>query len=180
MATLKKSIYDFEMLDRDGKKVSLETLRGNVCLIINISSHDESAEKKYRLLATLLEKYKNQNFLVLLFPCSQFGVTTNAEIESNFIKNLNLEVGLMFKEIDVSLVLKPKDVFIIFLFLSLNPQVNGKNVPELYKFLKTYKPGGFIRCNFTIFITDKNGYPVERLTSNVHPYVLEDTIEKNF
>lgn len=187
MSTLRKSIFDFDMLDANGERVSLELYRGQVCLLVNISSRDETAEKKYRLLASIMEKYKNKEFAILLFPCSQFGTKTSTQNELDFVTKLNLNVGTICKEIDVSVIhlwfrsrntLRPlTDALTFFL------QVNGPTVPELFKFLKTYRPGnmgGFINCNFTIFITDRNGYPVERLTTNVHPYFLEECIEKNF
>lgn len=60
-------------------------------------------------------------------------------------------------------------------------QVNGPTTIELYKYLKTAKPGnagGFIRCNFTIFIVDRQGGVTERITANVHPYALDEMVVK--
>ena len=57
--------------------------------------------------------------------------------------------------------------------------MNGPKTAEFFKYLKSARPGvGFIKCNFTIFILDRQGVVVERLTANVHPYALDELIEK--
>lgn len=63
----------------------------------------------------------------------------------------------------------------------LTLQVNGPTTIELYKYLKTVKPttaGGFVRCNFSIFIVNRQGVVMERLTANVHPYALDEIVVK--
>lgn len=59
--------------------------------------------------------------------------------------------------------------------------MNGPATIELFKHLKTAKPGtagGFIKCNFTVFIVNRQGEVMERLTANVHPYALDEIIVK--
>lgn len=61
-------------------------------------------------------------------------------------------------------------------------QVNGPNTHEVFKFLKAKakpgNPGGFIKCNFTIFIVDRQGIAAERLTTNVTQSSLEEVLVK--
>nr|CAD7603747.1 unnamed protein product [Timema genevievae] len=59
--------------------------------------------------------------------------------------------------------------------------VNGDNAHPLWKYLK-HKKGGtlgdFIKWNFTKFIIDKNGQPVERHGPNTDPSKLVSSLEK--
>lgn len=60
--------------------------------------------------------------------------------------------------------------------------MNGANTIDLFTYLKAKKrgaPGGFIKCNFTIFVVDRQGNVVERLTNNVNPNILEEVLVKN-
>ncbi|GAB0100837.1 Glutathione peroxidase [Sergentomyia squamirostris] len=156
-----RSIFDYSVVDVNGNQVTLDQYKGKVCLIVNIASNDDTTLGKFKQLDTLNRKYEDHDFAILLFPCSQFGARNSMQEIMNMIEREHLRVGELFHEIDV----------------------NGSKTSELYKYLKGEKPGnmgGFINCNFTIFVIDRMGYPMERLTPNVHPYVLEDTIEKFF
>lgn len=67
-------------------------------------------------------------------------------------------------------------------FSSRVSQVNGPNSHELFKLLKAKakpgNPGGFIKCNFTMFIVDRQGIAAERLNMRVNPSVLDDVLVK--
>ncbi|KAJ3204080.1 hypothetical protein HDU67_009779 [Dinochytrium kinnereticum] len=56
-------------------------------------------------------------------------------------------------------------------------QVNGSSEHELYKFLKSQKPGvlglGMVKWNFEKFLVDREGNVVDRFLSNVTPEALE-------
>ncbi|XP_035899341.1 glutathione peroxidase-like [Anopheles stephensi] len=155
-----KSIFEFTVTDLNGNEVSLDRYQGTVCLIVNFSTKDAAFEKVLGLLTPLVRKYHNdtrKDLNVLLFPCFQFGSKETAdEIVRQF--ECSGPVGEIFAEIEV----------------------NGSKAPGLYRYLKAKKPGncgGFINSNFTIFLTDRQGVPVERLNAGIHPYALEDMVE---
>ncbi|XP_053658916.1 glutathione peroxidase-like [Anopheles marshallii] len=157
-----KSIFEFTATDLNGNEVSLDRYQGSVCLIVNFSTKDAAFEKVLGLLTPLVRKYHTEtrkDLNVLFFPCFQFGSKeTPDEIVQRFESSSGGMIGEIFTEIEV----------------------NGSKAPGLYKYLKAKKPGncgGFINSNFTIFLTDRHGVPVERLNAGIHPYTLEDMVE---
>lgn len=60
--------------------------------------------------------------------------------------------------------------------------VNGSNTIPLYNFLKNKLTGslgmGFIKWNFTKFLIDKDGIPVERFSPTTDPLELAAKIEE--
>lgn len=96
------SAYEFTVLDADCNAVDLNKYKGNVTLIVNTSRYDEKAQESYELLASIYQKYKDEDLSILLFPCAQFGAQTNARMEKEFLHNNNLsDAGTLFKEVDV-------------------------------------------------------------------------------
>ncbi|KAF3962028.1 hypothetical protein CMV_013418 [Castanea mollissima] len=67
-----KSIYDFTVKDIRGNDVSLSEYNGKVLLIVNVASKCGLTQTNYKELNVLYEKYKNQGFEILAFPCNQF------------------------------------------------------------------------------------------------------------
>jgi phospholipid-hydroperoxide glutathione peroxidase len=61
--------------------------------------------------------------------------------------------------------------------------VNGDETHPLYQFLKKRQGGTLfdaIKWNFTKFIVDKNGQPVERFGPSTSPKEMLDTLKKYF
>ncbi|KAJ2772050.1 Glutathione peroxidase 2, partial [Coemansia linderi] len=62
-------------------------------------------------------------------------------------------------------------------------EVNGKNENEVFKYLKTERPGLMglkrIKWNFEKFLVDRNGNVVERWASISTPASMEETIKKH-
>jgi len=60
--------------------------------------------------------------------------------------------------------------------------VNGNDAIPLYNFLKLKLTGslglGFIKWNFTKFLVDKNGIPVERFSPTTDPTDIANKIEE--
>src|SRR5437763_6849033 len=63
---------NFSMTDITGKPVELSQYQGKVVLIVNVASQC-GYTKQYKGLETIYEKYKDQGFVMLGFPCNQFG-----------------------------------------------------------------------------------------------------------
>lgn len=97
------SAYDYKVLSSNGDLVDLSHYKGHVTLFVNVSCFDDKAKKCYELLATVYQKYKDEDLAVLLFPCSQFGSKeTSPEKEIEFLRSSNLsEAGIIFKELEV-------------------------------------------------------------------------------
>ena len=67
-----RTVYDFSVKDRKGKMVSLKEYANEVLLIVNTATRC-GFTPQYEELEQLYEKYHQQGFEVLDFPCNQFG-----------------------------------------------------------------------------------------------------------
>ena len=155
------NIYDIHIKDSSNKEVSMSKFEGKTLLIVNVASKC-GLTPQYRGLQSLYEEYKNRNFVVLGFPCNQFGGQepgSNQEISE-------------FCEINYSVT------FPIFSKI----KVNGPEAHPLFKLLKQDKPGIFrtqsIKWNFTKFLINNNGKIVERFSPRVEPKYIRKEIEK--
>ena len=66
------NVYDYSVLNGTGEKVSLKTYEGKVLLIMN-SATECGFTPQYDEIQDLYEKYGDEGFEVLDFPCNQFG-----------------------------------------------------------------------------------------------------------
>lgn len=155
------SIYDFTVKDIKGQPVSLEKYRGHVCIIVNVASQCGYTKTHYDQLVELYGQYHDSKGLcILAFPCNQFGNQEpgNNEEICEFVSKKNVKFD-MFDKINV----------------------NGDEADPLFKYLK-HKQGGtfgsFIKWNFTKFIIDRNGQPVERHGPKTNPKDLVKSLEK--
>lgn len=153
-------IYDFTVKDIQGNDLSLEKFKGKVMLIVNTASNC-GFTKQYDGLEKLYEKYKDQGFVVLGFPCNQFGKQEpgdEKEIANFCTDTFNVTFPMMSKI-----------------------EVNGENAHPLYKFLKKEKGGILgdeIKWNFTKFLVDKEGNLVARFAPQKTPEDIEDDIKE--
>jgi len=158
-----KSIYDFEVLDIDGNKVSLSKFKGNVLLIVNVASKC-GYTPQYEGLQAIYEKYKDQGFYVLGFPANNFA---NQEPGTN-------------EEIKEFCSTRYKVTFPMFAKIS----VKGEDQHSLYRFLTSKETNpefaGEITWNFNKFLIDRNGKVVARFSSKDKPEsdVVIQAIEK--
>src|SRR6516164_5918235 len=77
-----KTVYDYSLVDLNGKEVSLSAYKGKVLLIVNLASqsifHDQNA-----MLEELQKTYQDQGLVVLGVPSNDFGAQepgTDADI----------------------------------------------------------------------------------------------------
>jgi glutathione peroxidase len=158
---MKKTVYDFTVRDIMGFDKPLSDFAGKTLLIVNTASKC-GFTPQFAELQKLYENYKDSGFAVLGFPCNQFmnqDPGTDEEI-GNFCR-VNYNVNFpMFSKIDV----------------------NGAGADPLYVFLKESLPGVMgskaIKWNFTKFLVDKNGRPVNRYAPNTSPLDIAPDIEK--
>lgn len=71
-AQTKVSLYDIPLKDIDGKDASLKQYEGKVLLIVNVASKC-GFTPQYSALEAIYKKYQDKGFVVLGFPCNDFG-----------------------------------------------------------------------------------------------------------
>jgi glutathione peroxidase len=156
-----ENIYGFIVTDIDGNEVTLSEYEGKVLLIVNVASKC-GYTKQYTGLQAIYEKYKEQGFVVLGFPCNQFGGQepgTEQEIKEFCESNFDVTFP-MFSKVDV----------------------NGDNTHPLYKYLKSNAKGTMgtqdIKWNFAKFLVDKKGVVQDRIGTQTTPESMTEQIEK--
>jgi glutathione peroxidase len=144
------SIHDIAVKDIDGKDTTLGAYKGKVLLIVNVASKC-GYTPQYQGLETIYEKYKDKGFVVLGFPCNQFGQQepgTNEEIKQFCSSKYNVKFP-MFDKIDV----------------------NGEQRHPLYVALagdQSPYPGN-IKWNFSKFLIGRDGKIIKRFDSKAAP-----------
>ena len=66
------TLYDYSVRTIAGKLVSLAAYRDRVCLIVNVAS-ECGFTPQYAGLEELYRRFRDRGFVVLGFPCNQFG-----------------------------------------------------------------------------------------------------------
>lgn len=151
-------IYDIKVVNKEGTTETLEKYKGSVMLIVNTATGC-GFTPQYEGLESLYSKYKDKGFVVLDFPCNQFGKQAPGTIEeiSSFC-SLNYKTSFpLYAKVDV----------------------NGADSAEIFKYLKKEKGGILgqsIKWNFTKFLVDKNGKVLERFAPTTKPEDIEKVI----
>jgi glutathione peroxidase len=153
-------LHSFAAQTLDGQLVRLADHLGQAVLIVNTASKC-GFTPQYEGLEALYRKYKDRGFVVLAFPCNQFGAQEPgdaAEIAS--FCSLTYDVTFpVFEKIEV----------------------NGPRADPLYAWLTKARPGILgtraIKWNFTKFLIGRRGAVVGRFGPNVAPKALESAIE---
>ena len=144
------SLYDIPVKDIDGKATTLDAYRGKVLLIVNVASAC-GFTKQYAGLETIFEKYQSQGFVVLGFPCNQFGGQepgTNEAIKTFCSTKFHVQFPLFDKI-----------------------EVNGDNRHPLYTALAGTASAfpGKITWNFNKFLIGRDSKIIQRFDSKVAP-----------
>lgn len=154
------SIYEFQAKDIDGNDVSFEKYKGEVALIVNVATKWGFTNTNYPQLQALHAQYAEKGLRILAFPCNQFGSQepgTDAEVKQFATSRFGVTFD-MFSKINV----------------------NGDDAHPLYKYLKLKQKGTLIdaiKWNFSKFLVDRNGKPVNRYSPNTEPKNIEKDIK---
>ena len=136
------NIYSFKVKNDKGDEISLEQYKGKLLLIVNTATRC-GFTPQYKDLEAIYEKYSEQGFEILDFPCNQFGQQapgTIAEIEEFGSANYHVKFA-QFDKIEV----------------------NGENEIPLYTYLKANAENkNNIRWNFTKFLISTDGKVLKR------------------
>jgi glutathione peroxidase len=150
LALSARSLQDIPVKDIEGKETSLKAYQGKVLLIVNVASKC-GYTPQYKALEAIYEKYKGKGFVVLGFPCNQFGGQepgTNEQIKQ-FCSDKYSVTFPLFDKIEV----------------------NGPNRHPLYVALAgpdSPFPGD-IKWNFGKFLIGRDGKIVKRFGSPTKP-----------
>ncbi|AQR93756.1 glutathione peroxidase [Clostridium saccharoperbutylacetonicum] len=173
-------IYDFKVKAVRGREVSMEDYKGKVLLIVNTATGC-GFTPQYEGLQKLYDKYKDNGFEILDFPCNQF-LEQAPGSDEEIVSFCQLKYRTTFKT-----------------FSKID--VNGENASDLYKYLREQAPkaaedeaseglydklkglgfstdGDEIKWNFTKFLIDKEGNVIERFAPTYEPEKIAEKIEE--
>lgn len=165
-----KSVLDIPLKDIDGKDTSLKAYQGKVLLVVNVASRC-GLTKQYKELQALHEKFKDQGFSVVGFPCNDFGAQEpgTAEEITEFCK-LNYGVSFpLFAKGDVTGPAKQP------LYAALTEALPAKQGPaeEFREKLKGYgmtpTQDPEVLWNFEKFLIGRDGTVAARFAPGVTP-----------
>lgn len=152
-------LYDIPVMTIDGEAITLARYRGKAMLIVNVASRC-GFTPQYEGLEALYRKYKARGFVVLGFPCNQFGRQepgTEAEIRGFCDEHYHVTFPL-FAKIDV----------------------NGRHAHPLYRYLKSARKGLLgreaIAWNFTKFLVGSNGDVLRRYGPRRKPEAIDKDV----
>jgi len=147
-----QTFYDLKAPLPGGKVFDFAELKGKVVLVVNVASQC-GFTPQYKGLQKLYDEHKDKGFVIIGFPCNQFGGQepgTDEEIASFCQVNHGVTFPLVAKS-----------------------DVNGENTNEVFRWLKNEKAGLLgltrIKWNFEKFLVDREGKVVQRWASTTAP-----------
>ncbi len=155
------SLFDFTVTGSDGTPYPLSKHSGQAVLIVNVASKC-GFTPQYEGLEQLYKKYSGSGFIILGFPCNQFGAQepgTDSEIQEFCSMNYGVTFPVLGKV-----------------------DVNGANASPVFEFLKKGAPGLMgteaVKWNFTKFLVGRDGKVIDRYAPQTEPKALAKDIER--
>jgi len=153
------NVFDFTARDLAGNEQSLAAWREHVLLIVNVASKC-GFTPQYTGLEKLYRRHKDSGFVVLGFPCDQFGHQEPGD-EAEIATFCSTTYGVTFP-------------------MFAKVEVNGPGTHPLYHHLKDARRGVVgtraIKWNFTKFLVGRDGEVVDRYASAVTPAHIERAV----
>jgi len=156
----KANLYEFCLPCLDGRKQCLREFAGQVLLIVNTASLC-GFTPQYAGLEDLYRQYRDQGFSVLAFPCNQFAHQEPGTAE------------------DIAQVCYERYAVSFPVFAKV--EVNGPHAAPLFQYLTRSLPGWFgprITWNFTKFLVNRHGQPIQRYAPRTSPQKIAPRIQK--
>jgi len=154
------TIYEFSAKNITGQLVQFSDFKNKPLLIVNTASKC-GFTPQFKGLEELYQSYQPKGFVVLGFPCNQFGSQdpgSNQEITQFCTLNYQVTFPMMAKV-----------------------EVNGPQADPLFQWLTRTAPGLLgsttIKWNFTKFLINREGMPNERFAPTTTPDSLRKKIE---
>ena len=153
------NIYDFKVTNNKGDLVDLSIYKGKVLLVVNTATGC-GFTPQYKGLQELYDKYKENGFEILDFPCNGFLFQAPGSDD----------------KINQFCTLKYNTTFPRFTKI----KVNGRKADPLYKYLTSDESGfgGKIKWNFTKFLIDREGKVINRFAPSEKPEKFEAEVSK--
>ena len=174
-----RTVYDFSVKDRKGKLVSLKEYANEVLLIVNTATRC-GFTPQYEELEQLYEKYHQQGFEVLDFPCNQFGYQAPGDYKT--IHGLcTANYGITFPQFQKVMV-NGKTALPLYTYLKEKEPFKGfDTTTKVGKYLdETFREKGphydqsaDVKWNFTKFLIDREGHVIDRF-EQVKDQIPED------
>ena len=182
MATSYDSFLDVGALDINGKPVNKmrEILSDKKCtMVVNIATQSPMADFNFEALNELYDKYCNDGFEILLFPCNQFHKMEplgEHEIKQELKERWGVNYPIFHK---VKVNGKETDEVFKFLRSQTPDLVDRKETPNLHSGKDVGVMVHEIAGNFCKWLIDENGKVVDFLPNEVDdPRKLEQRIRK--
>jgi len=152
------TLSDFTATTITGQDRPLAEYAGQVVLVVNTASAC-GFTPQFAGLEELYQQFKDEGFVVLGFPCNQFGAQDpGSDDEIGQFCQVNYGVTFpMFAKVDV----------------------NGDDAHPVFDWLKSEKKGllgGAIKWNFTKFLVSRDGEVVSRYAPTKEPADLADDV----
>lgn len=154
------SIYDYKANDYKGNEVNLADYKGKVVLVVNTATKC-GFTPQYDALEALYEKYKDDGFVILDFPCNQFLAQAPGSSE-DIHAACTLRFNIKFPQFE-------------------KVKVNGKDAHPLFVYLTSQTKNGKVKkvkWNFTKFLIGRNGEFLARFEPTDKPEDFEDSIKE--
>ena len=140
-------VYSFEVKTIGGELFDWETVRGKKIMLVNTASAC-GLTPQYTSLEALYQKYKDQNFTIIGFPCNDFGAQEPGSNES-IAEFCSVNYGVTFP-------------------MMAKISVQGPEQHPLYQWLiqETNEP---VTWNFQKFLINESGEVVESIDPRISP-----------
>ncbi len=146
------SIHQFKVLTLEGETLDFSSLKGKKILIVNTASKC-GFTPQYKELEELYEKYSDKDFVIVGFPCNQFGKQepgNSSDIKEFCTRNYGVTFLMMEKV-----------------------NVKGDSISDIYKWLTNKSLNGVesssVKWNFQKYMVDENGFLVGHVSSVKSP-----------
>ena len=177
------SIYDYAYTSIEGNPVSMSDYKGKVVLIVNTASKCGFAPQ-YEGLEALYQRYRDQGFEVIGFPCNQF-MDQEPGDEAAISEFCSVRWGVTFP-MSAKADVRGDDAIPLFRYLTAQKGFEGmgkgiKNKAFDMMLKARYKDGykdSQVKWNFTKFLVDRQGEVTARFEPVVEPAETAAYIEK--
>ena len=152
------TFYQFTATSLGGQLIFMGDYAGKVVLVVNTASHC-GFTPQYGGLEALYKKYAAQGFVVLGFPCNQFGKQEPGGADE-IAQTCHINYGVSFPMFE-------------------KVEVNGTAAHPVFRYLKKELPGllgGRVKWNFTKFLIGRDGKPLKRFAPVTTPEKMEAAI----
>ncbi|MBR1838198.1 MAG: glutathione peroxidase [Bacteroidaceae bacterium] len=179
-----RNIYGFTGRGQGGREIPMSEYRGKVVLIVNTATHC-GFTPQYTALQNLYEKYRDRGLVILDFPCNQFGEQAPGTI-SEINQFCSANFATTFQRFDKVLV-NGENATPLFTFLKKKLPFRGFDLStELGRAMDgmlsrqdaNYAKSADIKWNFTKFLVNRKGKPVQRFEPTADMAELEAAILK--